>query len=94
MGKHFQLVSVKAICASLGPDTCFTPLLFVTPPLASRARERDPLGKLGGRIVRLQMCSFTLPIHHITTWTRRRISEFCAHNFSASGTFGYCGVGT
>ena len=45
---------------------CFIPLLVVTPPPASRARERNPLGKLRSRIVRLQMRSFILLITHIT----------------------------
>ena len=61
--------------------------------LASRARERNPLEKLGGRIVRLQMCSFIFPINHITTWTRRRISEVLLIIFLLRAAFGYSGVG-
>ena len=85
MGKHFQLISVNAICASLGPDTSramslfhsLTPLLVVRPPLGSRATERDPLGKLASRIVRLQMRSSILLITHITTWIRRTPTLSC-----------------
>ena len=61
--------------------------------LASRARERNPLEKLGGRIVRLQMCSFIFPINHITTWTRRRISEVLLIIFLLRAAFGYSGIG-
>ena len=85
MGKRFQLISVNLICASLcrnisremplfhsftGCDTisCFT----------ARATERNPLGKLGSRIVRLQMCSFILLIRtHITSRTRRTATSSC-----------------
>ena len=79
MGKHFQLISVNAICASLGPDTYLAMPLFhsFTPPLASRARETNPLGKLGNRIVRLQVLSFILQLTHITTWTRRIPTSSC-----------------
>ena len=61
--------------------------------LASRARERNPFEKLGGRIVKLQMCSFIFPINHITTWTRRRISEFLLIIFLLRAAFGCSGVG-
>ena len=150
MGKQFQLVSVNAICAYLGPDTspampqfhsftvcdttscfkvacsrlrdsgeksfskkkcdpfpksrasyfrfaCFnTSALYYLRAwhrLASRARERNPFEKLGGRIVKLQMCSFIFPINHITTWTRRRISEFLLIIFLLRAAFGCSGVG-
>ena len=50
IGKHFQLISVKAFCASLGRDTSRAMPLFhsfivvvVTPPIASTPRERNPL---------------------------------------------------
>ena len=85
MGKHSQLISVKAICTSLGPDTSramslfhsLAPLLVVRPPLGSRATERDQLGKLGSRIVRLQIRSSILLITHITTWIRRTPTLSC-----------------
>jgi len=57
----------------------------VTPPLGSRATERDPLGKLGSRIVRLQMRSSILLITHITTWTRRTPTLSCL-----SGLLWFC----
>ena len=85
LGKHFRLISVKAICTCLGPDTSqamslfhsLTLLLVVRPPLGSRATERDPLGKLGSHIGRLQMRSSILLITHITTWTRRTPTLSC-----------------
>ena len=67
MGKQFHLEQCP----------CFIPLLLVTPPLASRARERNPLGKLRSRIVRLQMRSFILLITHITTCTGKTATSSC-----------------
>ena len=60
----------------------------MTPSLASRARESNPLGKLGNRIVRLQMRSFILLLTHITTWTRRTPTSSClsAHLGVPQGT--------
>ena len=84
IGKHFQLISVYAICVSLGRDTSRAMpmfhafiLLVVTPPLALTPRERNPLWKLRRRIVRLQMRSFILLITYITTRTRRTPTSSC-----------------
>ena len=84
IGKHFQLISVNAICASLVRDTSRAMSLFhsfillvVTPPLASTPRERNPLWQLRCRIVRLQMRSFILLITYTTTRTRRTPTSSC-----------------
>ena len=86
-GKALPAYRVNAICASLGPDTsrampCCIPLLVVTPPLTSWAGERNPLGKLESRIVRLQMRSFILLITNITIGTRRTPTSSCLSVFN------------
>ena len=85
MGKHFQLISVNAVCASPCRDTSREMPLFhsftgydTISCFKARATERNPLGKPGSRIVRLQMRSFILLIRtHITSWTRRTATSSC-----------------
>ena len=79
MGTRFQLIRVNAICASLCRDTSREMPLFhsftgcdTISCFKARSTERNPLAKLGSRIVRLQMRFFILLIRtHITSWTRR-----------------------
>ena len=49
-----------------------------TPPLASRAMDRNPLGKLKvGSCIVIQMRSFILLITHITTWIWSTATSSC-----------------
>ena len=87
MGKHFQLTVLMPsvhllVLIQLELCPCCIPLLVVTPPLASWAGERNPLGKLESHIVRLQMRSFILLITHITTGTRRAPTSSCLSVFN------------
>ena len=85
MGKRFQLISVNLICASLCRNTSREMPLFhsftgcdTISCFTARATERNPLGKLGSRIVRLQMCSLILLIRtHFTSRTRRTATSSC-----------------
>ena len=87
MGKHFQLTVLMPsvhllVLIHLELCPCCIPLLVVTPPLTSWAGERNPLGKLESRIVRLQMRSFILLITNITTGTRRTPTSSCLSVFN------------
>ena len=87
-GKALPAYRVNAICASLGPDTTrampllHSPYWLCLPPLTSWAGERNPLGKLESRVVRLQMRSFILLITNITTGTRRTPTSSCLSVFN------------
>ena len=86
-GKHFQLTVLMPsvhllVLIHLELCPCCIPLLVVTPPLTSWAGERNPLGKLESRIVRLHMRSFILLITNITTGTRRTLTSSCLSVFN------------
>ena len=75
IGKHFQLISVYAICASLGRDTSRAMRHHLL--LSRRGKEIRFESFNRSPIVSLQMRSFILVITYITTWTRRTPTSSC-----------------
>ena len=90
MGKHFQLVSVNVICASLGPDTSRAmPLFhsFTVPDTTSCFKGKGKKSAWDAWRSDREVTDvffFILLITHISTWTRRIPTQAAGAFYSGS----------
>ena len=98
MGKHFQLASVKAICASLGPHTsrampllhCFTVCDTTSCFKGKGKRSAWEAWRSYREVTDVFLYLAYKPYYHLD---KEEDFGIFAHNFPTSGTVGYSGVG-
>ncbi|CAH3023432.1 unnamed protein product [Porites evermanni] len=94
MGKHFQLASVKAICASLGPDTsrampllhCFTVCDTTSCFKGKGKRSAWEAWRSYREVTDVFLYLAYKPYYHLD---KEEDFGIFAHNFPTSGTVGY-----